>query len=364
MKKLLAFTLITSMTAMLLTGCGGGGAAQNSAPAAPAQEEAAGEEAAAEEAGGGSDTLVLYTARAESLNNAVIENFQADTGIKVDIVTGSTGEVVKRVQSEAANPQGDVLWAGSEAQLSDSIEYLESYVSPEDGNMLYSNTSGYFSNAFCDPTVFIVNNELAGDLKIEGFQDLLNPELKGKIAYGDPVNSSSAFQCLIAALYDMGNGDPMSDEAWAWVEQFIANLDGVSLDSSSKVYKGVAEGEYVVGLIWEDPVADYVRQGVDVRVVFPEEGALMPGMSVSIIKGAPNMENAKKFVDYMLSEKCQSYVGENLTVRPLREGASLNEFLKPWAEINICDTYDDAWVQEHKGEVTERYTEYLENSMQ
>ena len=87
-------------------------------------------------------------------------------------------------------------------------------------------------------------------------------------------------------------------------------------------------------------------------------------MSVSIIKGAPNMENAKKFVDYMLSEACQSYVGENLTVRPLREGASLNEFLKPWDEINICDTYDDKWVQEHKGEVTEKYTEYLENSMQ
>lgn len=309
------------------------------------------------------DTLVLYTARAESLNNAVIENFQADTGIKVDIVTGSTGEVVKRVQSEAANPQGDVLWAGSEAQLSDYIEYLESYVSPEDEHMLYKNASGYFSNAFCDPTVFIVNNELAEGIEIEGFEDLLNPELKGKIAYGDPVNSSSAFQCLIAALYDMGEGDPMSDKAWEWVEQFIANLDGVSLDSSSKVYKGTAEGEYVVGLIWEDPVADYVRQGVDVRVVFPEEGALMPGMSVSIIKGAPNLENAKKFVDYMLSEKCQSYVGENLTVRPLRDDAKLNEYLKPWEEINVCDTYDDKWVQENKGLVTEKYTEYLENSM-
>lgn len=352
MKKLLTVVLIIALMVTMLAGCG-----KKEETPAPSGGDAA-------PADSGSDTLIVYTARAESLNNAVIENFQKDTGIKVEIVTGSTGEVVKRVQSEAANPQGDILWAGSEAQLSDSIEYLESYVSPEDEHMFYKNESGYFSNAFCDPTVFIVNNELAGDIKIEGFQDLLNPELKGKIAYGDPVNSSSAFQCLIAALFDLGNGDPMSDEAWAWVEAFIENLDGVSLDSSSKVYKGVAEGEYVVGLIWEDPVADYVKQGVDVRVVFPEEGALMPGMSVSIIKGAPNMENAKKFVDYMLSEACQSYVGENLTVRPLREGASLNEFLKPWDEINICDTYDDKWVQEHKGEVTEKYTEYLENSMQ
>lgn len=84
---------------------------------------------------------------------------------------------------------------------------------------------------------------------------LCNPaELKGKIAFGDPVNSSSAFQSLLAMLYGMGkDGDPLSDEAWAYVDQFIANLDGKMANSSSQVYKGVAEGEYVVGLTWEDP---------------------------------------------------------------------------------------------------------------
>lgn len=197
----------------------------------------------------GEETLVVYTARSESLNNAVIENFEADTGIHVEVVTGGTGEILKRVQSEASNPQGDICWAADEAMLQDYTDCFEPYVSPEDANMLegYKNTNGYSSPAFCDPTVFIVNTDLAGDIEINGFEDLLNPELKGRIASGDPVNSSSAFQCLIAGLYDMGNGDPMSDSAWEWVEGLIANLDGVSLNSSSQVYKGVAEGEYVVG---------------------------------------------------------------------------------------------------------------------
>ena len=93
------------------------------------------------------------------------------------------------------------------------------------------------------------------------------------------------------------------------------------------VYKRQAEGEYVVGLTWEDPAAAYVRDGVAVKVVFPEEGALMSGQCVSIIRGAPHMENAKKFVDYMLGESCQNYVGQNLTVRPLRADATLNESL-------------------------------------
>ena len=185
---------------------------------------------------------------------------------------------------------------------------------------------------------------------------------KGKIAAGDPVNSSSAFQCLIAGLYDMGNGDPLSDEAWEWAQALVNNLDGVSLNSSSQVYKGVAEGEYVVGLTWEDPAAAYVRDGVAVKVVFPEEGALMSGQCVSIIKGAPHMENAKKFVDYMLSEACQNYVGQNLTVRPLREGTTLNDSLIPWASITPLASYDGVWVAENKGTITERYSECLENA--
>ena len=257
------------------------------------------------------------------------------------------------------------MWASDESTLRSYVDYLEYYISPEDEFMDddFKNTSGYYSPAFCDPTVFIVNTELAGDMKIEGYADLLNPELKGKIANGDPVNSNSAFQCLVAALYDMGNGDPMSDEAWAYVDQFIENLDGVILDSSSKVYKGVAEGEYIVGLTWEDPVADYVRQGVNVKVVFPEEGAILPGQCVSIIKGAKNMENAKKFVDYMLSEACQSYVGQNLTVRPCRSGATLSDVLLPWDQITRIPTYDGNWVADNKALIAETYTEHLENSM-
>ena len=342
---LLVIALVLSTS--LLSGCG----------------QQTGETQAAASASG-DQTLIVYTSRSESLNNAVIENFEADTGIHVEVVTGGTGEVLKRVQSEAANPQGDICWAADESMLKDYADCFEPYVSPEDANMMegYKNTTGYSSPAFCDPTVFIVNTDLAGDIQINGFADLLNPALKGKIAAGDPVNSSSAFQCLIAGLYDMGNGDPMSDAAWDWASALVANLDGVSLNSSSQVYKGVAEGEYVVGLTWEDPAAAYVRDGVAVKVVFPEEGALMSGQCVSVIKGAPHMENAKKFVDYMLGEKCQSYVGQNLTVRPLRQDAKLNDSLTPWSEINRLTSYDGVWVGANKGAVTEKYTECLENA--
>ncbi len=354
MKRTLALALSAIMLLGALSGCGSSQTDTTGKTNTPTNSSG-------DSSNSASDTLVVYTARSESLNNAVIENFEADTGIKVEVITGGTGEVLKRVQSEASNPQGDICWAADEAMLEDYAEYFEYYVSPEDAMMLdgYKNTSGLYAPAFCDPTVFIVNTDLAGDIEINGFEDLLNPALKGQIAGGDPVNSSSAFQCLIAGLYSMGDGDPMSDSAWTWAKSLVANLDGVMLTSSSQVYKGVAEGEYIVGLTWEDPAADYVREGVAVEVVFPEEGALMSGQCVSIIKGAPNMDNAKLFVDYMLGEACQSYVGENLTVRPLRSDAALNDSLTPWSDIVRLDSYDGVWVAENKTVITEKYSECL-----
>lgn len=311
------------------------------------------------------DKLVVYTARSEQLNNMVVENFQKDTGIKVDLVVAGTGPLLKRVESEKNNPGGDIFWAADETMLSSKKDLFETYVSPENEHILpaFRNKSGHFSPAFADPTVIIVNTKIS-PVPVEGFADLLKPELKGKIAFGDPANSSSAFQSLMAMLYAHGKDhDPMSPEAWAFVDKFIANLDGKFLNSSGSVHKGVADGEYAVGLTWEDPAANYVKNGAPVAVVFPAEGAIFPGESVQIIKGAKHADNAKKFVDYMLGEKIQNMVGENLTVRPLREGAKLADYMKPQAEIKLFPNYDEGWVAENKTAIVAEWNKHLEDSM-
>lgn len=312
--------------------------------------------------------IVASTADYRLVQNAlVIPAFEKETGIKVNVIVAGTGPLVKRVASEKDNPQGDILWAADQTMLDSQKELFEKYVSPEDANMIDAakNKTGYFSPAFADPTVFIVNKKLAGDMKIAGFDDLLNPALKGKIACGDPANSSSAFQVLMAMLYAKGkDGDPMSPEAWAYVDNFIKNVDGKFLNSSGAVHKGAADGEYTVGLTWEDPAATYVKNGADVEVVFPKEGAIFPGESVQIIKGAKHMENAKKFVDFMLSQKIQEAAGKTLTVRPLRKGVKLADYMTPQDTIALFKNYDESWVAAHKKEVVAEWNKHLENSRQ
>ncbi|WP_139365650.1 extracellular solute-binding protein [Shouchella patagoniensis] len=338
--KALKLISVAVGTAIVATGCGGN-------------------------SGSGDDSLVVYSTRSENLNEAVIPNFEKETGIKVQLISAGTGEVVTRVESERNNPQGDVLWAADITMLHDKTDLFEEYVSPEDEYMMegFKNTTGYFSPAFSDPTVFIVNTDLAGDLVIDSFQDLLNPELKGRIAFGDPVNSSSAFQSLVAMLYAAGEGDPMSDQAWSFVEEFLGNLDGKVQGSSGQVHRGVADGEYVVGLTWEDPVIHYMQSGAAVDVVFPEEGVVYPGQSIQIIKDAQNIDNAKKFIDYVLSEEVQNRTGQELTVRPLREGVTMADYMTPQEDIKLFEEYDEMFIIENTDDITARYVDVLERSM-
>lgn len=348
LKKMAAVLACAAIAAGIFAGCGGDNKKDDKAAA-------------------GDKVLTVYTARSESLNNLVIPAFEKETGIKVNMIVAGTGPLVKRVASEKDNPQGDVLWAADQTMLESQKDLFEKYVSPEDANMLDNakNKTGYFTPAFADPTVFIVNTNLAGDMKIEGFDDLLNPALKGKIAFGDPANSSSAFQSLMAMLYAKGkDGDPLSPEAWAYVDNFIKNVDGKFLNSSGAVHKGAADGEYTVGLTWEDPAATYVKNGAPVKVVFPKEGAIFPGESVEIIKGAKHMENAKKFVDFMLSQKIQEEAGKTLTVRPLRKGVKLADYMTPQDQIHLFKNYDEGWVAQHKKEIVALWNQHLENSRQ
>ena len=166
-------------------------------------------------------------------------------------------------------------------------------------------------------------------------------------------------------LYGMGNGDPMSDEAWNFIDEFLVNLDGKVASSSSQVYNGVASGEYCVGLSHEDPCVELQAAGeYPVKVVYAKEGTIFSGQSIQIVKDAPHLEAAQKFVDYVLSEKVQTAVAAELNLRPLRSGIPVNDKMIPNEDIKLFDTYSAAYIAENKPEIVNTYLEHVEMMME
>lgn len=316
--------------------------------------------------------LVIYSARNERLNNIVIPAFTEKTGIEVEMITGSSGEVLQRVKAEveSGNVTVDIHWAADETMLAANRDLFEPYVSTENDALrdaFKNDGTNCFNNAYAEPNVMIVNTDLLKELGVEvnGYADLIQPELKGKIISADPANSSSAFQCLIGMLYGMGNGDPMSNEAWDFIDEYLVNLDNKIASSSSQVYNGVASGEYAVGLSYEDPCVELQATGEHpVKVVYAKEGTIYPGESVQIIKGAPHMDEAKAFVDFVLSEESQKAVCAQLNLRPCRDGIDVNSKMVPDSEIKMFDTYSTAYIAENKPLIVKTYLDHLEMTLE
>ena len=288
-----------------------------------------------------SNSLVIYCPHPLDFINPLVDDFKAkNPDINVDVIAAGTGELLKRVESEKDNPLGDILWGGTVTMAKAKIYLFENYTSTNEVSIvdIYKNAEGPFTRCDAMPSILMVNTNLSKNIKIEGYGDLLNPALKGKIACADPSASSSAFEHLVNMLYAMGNGNP--EKGWDYIRKFCANLDGKLLSGSSAVYKGVADGEYTVGLTFEQGGAMMVAQGSPIKLIYMKEGVIIKPNVVSIIKNAKNMENAKKFLDYVASYDAQKMVNE-LNRRAIRNDLPTSEILLSIDKINVIEDNED-----------------------
>ena len=293
--------------------------------------------------------LVLYYSHAAEWSDPIIQGFEEKYDVDVELVSLGTGECLSRIQAESANPQADIVWGGVVESYIPVADLLESYESPEIPNLYEGvyDTENYKWYAFdLEPMVMVYNTSV--DPAPTRWEDQLKDDFKGKIATADPVKSSSAFACIMAIMgaYGMEDGG-----GYEFLEKLIGNLDGIVLSSSSSVYKGTADGEYDVGLTYEEAALRYRHEGASIDVVYPEEGTNIFMSPVTIVKGGPNPDNAKLFVDYVLSADVQSRLA-GLFRRSSRTDIDLPEDFIATTDIAIAP-YDINWVVEHTAEFNE-----------
>lgn len=311
-----------------------------------------------------SDKLVMITSTAADNLNAVVPAFEQKYGVKVDIITGSTGEVYSRIQAEKDNPSTDITWIGEYYALKDP-SFFETYVSPTDAEYpeKFRNTSGIFTAVNGTCPVIVYNTKLV-QKPITGYKDLLDPSLKGQIAFGDAGTSSSAYNHLENMLLDFGKGDVDAQAGWDYVASLLKQLDGRIVNSSSVTYKGVVSGEYAVGLAWDAPALQLVAAGTpDVAFCYMDEGSAFKLSGMCIIKGAKNLENAKLFVDFISSREGQELIAKNTAgANPVRTDVDLPDSKAIMKSANIFPV-DSVWSAGIKKGVQEKFTNLMMDIM-
>lgn len=343
MKRVISTLLCAALLLTVATACGNGAAATGGGD------------------GGIGGTLVLYSSMTDNdLDNLVAGFAAVHPNVNIEIVNGSAGELTARIRAEAANPQADVMWGGLNIADGDMhSDIFEHWLTEFEGQLpeSYRSPNGFYSMTHLSTIVLCVNTELEAELgmNITGYADLLDPRLFGRIVMPDPNSSSSAWNNLSNILTVFGQE---SEEAWEYIDEFLAN--GVVITSSSSVaFRGVADGEYVVGLTYEDGAATLLKAGAtNIRMVYPEEGASAFAFGAAVVRGARNPEAAQALVNWLMSPEGQTYMGNALgTLRFTNPNAEYVSPYLPYDHEIYWVSRDIPWLTENRPAILERWNE-------
>lgn len=304
--------------------------------------------------------LHMYTALDGNEWPIYVRAFEKATGIKVEVVRMSSGEVLARVEAEAKNPQASI-WFGGPAvdQIAAKKKgLLEPYKSPNAWSMplAFKDPDGYWTGFYFGAIGFASNTEQLKELGVEpptSWYDLLKPEFKGRISLAYPYTSGTAYTVLASLVALMGE-----DEAFEYWKKLHKQIHHYNKSGSACVTQ-VGLGEVTVGIAFaHDVIKKGISKGYPVTLSFPKEGTGYEVGAMSIIKGGPEPELAKKFIDWMLTAEAQNLMKQWYRI-PLNPEAEVAEGSVKMGDVKVVPMDFDYFGRE-KDRLIERWKNEIE----
>jgi iron(III) transport system substrate-binding protein len=289
--------------------------------------------------------VVLYVSADEHIARQVIDRFQKQTGISVNVVGDTeakkTTGLVERLKNEKGNPQADVFW---------SSEIFQTIALAEDGAL-----DEHLSDATKDwprewrdgqrrwfafaarPRVIVFSPErVPEDKRPDSWMDLTHAEWKGRLVMADPRFGTAGGH--LGAMLAYWDREVMPGYFRAWAEGIAANDVRLLPSGNAGVVEAVASGEADVGMTDADDVWAAKERGLKVDLIYPLHaipegegptkegiGTLLIPNTVARVKGGPNPAAAKALIDFLLSEEIERMLAEsvshNIPLRPALAGS-------------------------------------------
>lgn len=289
--------------------------------------------------------LTLYCSPQIEWCQLMVEEFEKATGVKVAMTRKSSGETFAQIKAERRNPKGDVWWGGTgDPHLQAAEEGLtQEYRSPrlpelQDWARRQAEQSGYRTVGIYAGALGVgYNSELLQKHKLPApkcWQDLTRPAYKGHIQMANPNSSGTAYTTLATIVQVFGE-----DAGFEFMKGLHRNINQYTKSGSAPI-KASARGETTMGIVFQHDMVTQAVKGFPIEIVSPCEGTGYEIGSVSVIEGARNPENARKWVDFALDPKIQTMAAQARAYQvPSHSGASPPPQAPDLSQIKLID-YD------------------------
>jgi iron(III) transport system substrate-binding protein len=279
--------------------------------------------------------------------NMIQTVFAKSTGIKVNMSLKGSGEALAQLIAEKANPKTDVWFGGTgdphlqAAEQNLTIEYKSASLPQLHAwAQQQAQQSGYKTvGIYSGPLGFGYNTELIAKKKLSvprSWADLLKPEYKGEIQVANPASSGTAYTMVATLVQLMGE-----DKAFDYLKALHKNVSQYTRSGTGPI-KAVARGETAVSISFVHDGPGEKLQGFPVETVTPSEGTGAEIGSMSIVKGARNPEQAKKFYEWALTPQAQQFGAATKQYQlPSNKATPVDPLVPDFKKIRFID-YDYA----------------------
>jgi iron(III) transport system substrate-binding protein len=286
-------------------------------------------------AGGGAGPLVVYSGRAEELVGPLFEQFEAESGIDLEIRYADSSELAATLLAEGEETAADLFFAQDPASLGaaaglmatlpeETLDLVDARFHDRDGRWV--GTSGRVR-------VVVHNTDI--DLPLpETIDDATDPAWAGQMGVA-PTNGS--FLAFVSAMI-LERGE---DGTRQWLEALAAN-DPVEFDGNAPIVEATDTGELGGGLVNHYYLLRLRAEGQgnnteNYFIPAGDVGSLVMPAGVGVMANTDSPEAAQEFVDFLLADEAQTFFATETFEFPLIDGVPQPDGVPPLSEIDAPD---------------------------
>jgi len=282
----------------------------------------------------------LYSSRQEALIKPLLDRFTAETGIKVNLVTGKDDALLQRLQSEGQNSPADLLMTADAGRLyrakaAGSTQAVSSEILNGAVPATYRDSEGHWFGLTLRARPILYVKGKVDPASLSTYEALADPAFKGDICIRSSDNIYN--QSLVASMID-ANGLEATER---WAQGLVANLARPPKGGDRDQIKAAAAGEcdiavantyYLAGMLTSKDPAE--RAAAEAMGVFwPSQSGRGVHVNVSgaaVTASAKHKEEAIRLIEFLVTPESQQWYAETNGEYPVREGVAVSPTLAAW----------------------------------